>query len=204
MWRLWLVTDDSKSALQILSFYHLFRLYTLSAKDRMEGLHVFISPISGQMGHIRPVCKKGRDKDIPKASWTASSVSCWPRWRSSSHLTSPWMSDIPTHVPAEGNWGGRRPTKELIFGPQNWGTGASVKEFGSNTQCCTFSVSFLFIKQKMQTFVHVLWTLKYIIGKFLIRGQGLSRISWKSRSYFTKPTYSSQGVLTLFQHASYL
>lgn len=24
----------------------------------MEGLHVFISPISGQMEHIRPVCKE--------------------------------------------------------------------------------------------------------------------------------------------------
>lgn len=115
---LWSVTDDSHSALEILPFYHLLHFFSRGQNGGSTGIHLFNLRSDGT--HKASV-QKGRDKDIPKASWTASSVSHWPRWRSGSHLTSPWISDIHTHVPAEVNWGGKHPTKELISRPQNWG-----------------------------------------------------------------------------------
>lgn len=90
LWWLWVVMDKQKSALEIQSIYQLLHF---SVKDSTGGgsadIHLCsLHPSFRSDGtHQACVCVKLRH---PKASWTASSVSGWPRWRSSSHLRSPW------------------------------------------------------------------------------------------------------------------
>lgn len=96
LWWLWVVTDDSKCAWERFFFYYLlvFQFRT----EWTEALQISVSPASGQMGHIRPVCAgewtktSQRHLELPHLSLTDPGGEPVHIWDSPGCLTFPPMS----------------------------------------------------------------------------------------------------------------